>query len=95
MIRKFILVVFSAWAFFTLSGYAFAADGAPVLPPAIGPEHPTVEHIKGDDGLYHQTWFNETFLNLGEDFEDARAEGKRFAVIFEQRGCGYCVKMHN
>lgn len=64
------------------------------LPPAIGPETPRVEPVKGDDGLYHQTWFNNSFLDLREDFEEAKAEGKRFAVVFEQRGCGYCIKMH-
>ncbi len=71
-----------------------SADTAAGLPPAIGPEKPMVEPFKGDDHLYHQTWFNESFLNLREDFEEARREGKRFAVIFEQRGCLYCVKMH-
>lgn len=64
------------------------------LPPAIGPELPLVEPEKGDDALYHQKWFNESFLNLREDFEEAKREGKRFAVIFEQRGCIYCIKMH-
>jgi thioredoxin-related protein len=64
------------------------------LPPAIGPEQPMVEPEKGGDGLYHQTWFNQSFLNLREDFEDAKHEGKRFAVIFEQLGCIYCIKMH-
>jgi thioredoxin-related protein len=64
------------------------------LPPAIGPETPRVEPVKGDDGLYHQTWFNNSFLDMREDFEEAKDEGKRFAVIFEQRGCGYCIKMH-
>ena len=35
------------------------------------------------------------FWDLREDFEEAKREGKRFAVIFEQAGCVYCVKMHN
>jgi thioredoxin-related protein len=73
---------------------ARAAGDVPELPPAIGPETPMVKPVKGDDGLYHQTWFNESFLNMREDFEEARAQGKRLAVIFEQRGCGYCIKMH-
>ena len=29
-----------------------------------------------------------------DDFAEAKAEGKRFAVIFEQRGCPYCTKLH-
>ena len=64
------------------------------LPPASGPEEPRVAPIQRDDKLYHQTWFVNSFLNLREDFADAKAAGKRFAVIFEQRGCAYCVKMH-
>lgn len=71
-----------------------AAETAIKLPPAIGPVEPKVEPFKGDDHLYHQTWFNQSFLNLREDFAEAKREGKRFAVIFEQRGCLYCVKMH-
>ena len=78
----------------TLGHSAFAAEEGPGLPPAIGPEKPLVKPIKGDDGLFHQTWFKESFLDLREDFEEARAEGKRFAVVFEQRGCIYCIKMH-
>ena len=36
----------------------------------------------------------DTFKDLREDLEEANAEGKRFAIIFEQRGCIYCTKMH-
>lgn len=75
---------------FTFSGPVRADD----LPPPIGPTEPRVEPIQGDDRLYHQSWFVESFLNLGEDFVDAARRNKRFAVIFEQRGCGYCIKMH-
>lgn len=50
--------------------------------------------VKGDDGLYHQPWFLEGFLDLREDHAEAGAKGRRFAVIFEQRGCIYCTKMH-
>ncbi len=48
----------------------------------------------GDDGLHKTDWMRETFLDLREDLADATAEGKRLAVIFEQRGCIYCTKMH-
>ncbi|PWR02250.1 thioredoxin [Meridianimarinicoccus roseus] len=48
----------------------------------------------GDDGLHKAAWMRETFLDLREDLEDANAEGKRLAIIFEQRGCIYCEKMH-
>ena len=64
------------------------------LPPAVGPVAPRVEPTKEEDGLYHQSWFQLSFLNLKDDFAEAKAAGKRFAVIFEQRGCPYCIKLH-
>lgn len=48
----------------------------------------------GDDGLHKTDWMRDTFLDLRDDLADANAEGKRLAVIFEQRGCIYCTKMH-
>ena len=64
------------------------------LPPPTGPALPRVEPQRGEDGLFHQSWFQLSFLNLREDFAEAKAAGKRFAVIFEQRGCPYCAKLH-
>src|SRR5258705_9170201 len=72
---------------------AHAADPAG-LPPPVGPVAPRVEPIMEPDGLYHQSWFQLSFLNLRDDFAEAKAAGKRFAVIFEQRGCPYCIKLH-
>ena len=71
------------------------ALSAEKLPPAIGASEPLAKPEKQDDGLYHQPWFVESFLDLKEDFKEAKAAGKRLAVIFEQRGCIYCTKMHN
>ncbi len=84
------------WFAFATSASVLAAEPAPArsLPPAMGPTEPKVTPTLGDDGLYHQSWFNQTFLDLREDFEEAKSQGKRFAVIFEQRGCSYCTKMH-
>jgi thioredoxin-related protein len=48
----------------------------------------------GDDGLHKPTWLRETFKDLREDLAEANAEGKRLMVIWEQRGCIYCTKMH-
>jgi thioredoxin-related protein len=48
----------------------------------------------GASGMYTQTWFLESFLDLGEDLREARAGGKRFAIIWEQRGCAYCRETH-
>nr|PZN81013.1 MAG: thioredoxin [Pseudomonadota bacterium] len=70
------------------------AAAAEPLPPPSGPEEPRVVPKLGEDGLYHQDWFVQSFLNLREDHAEAKAAGKRFAVFFEQRGCIYCAKMH-
>jgi thioredoxin-related protein len=72
---------------------AHAAD--PRLPPLTGPAMPRVAPLQTDDGLYHQSWFQLSFLDLREDFADAKAAGKRLAVLFEQRGCVYCASLHN
>ncbi|WP_420567948.1 thioredoxin family protein [Thalassovita sp.] len=48
----------------------------------------------GDDGLHKEPWMRDTFKDLREDLAEANAEGKRFAVMIEQRGCIYCRKMH-
>lgn len=53
------------------------------------------ETTMGDDGLHKTDWMRDTFRDMAEDLEEATAEGKRFAIIFEQRGCIYCTKMHN
>lgn len=47
-----------------------------------------------DDGLHVQPWFMDTFLELTDDLAEASAQGKNFAVFFEQRGCPYCREMH-
>ena len=51
-------------------------------------------HKINDDGLHVQDWFINSFMDLREDFTDARNKGKRFAVFFEQKGCPYCAEMH-
>ncbi|MAW86310.1 MAG: thioredoxin [Phyllobacteriaceae bacterium] len=48
----------------------------------------------GDDGLHKQAWFANTFRDVAEDMEAAAADGKRLAIVFEQRGCIYCRAMH-
>ncbi|MDV7340912.1 thioredoxin family protein [Terasakiella sp. A23] len=47
-----------------------------------------------DFGLYHQDWFLESFLDMSEDFQAAKDEGKRFVIIWEQKGCPYCKDLH-
>ncbi len=48
----------------------------------------------GEDGLHKQPWFSVTFKDLREDLGAASEQGKRLAIIIEQRGCIYCRKMH-
>jgi thioredoxin-related protein len=48
----------------------------------------------GDDGLHKQDWFALTFKDVAEDIRAAADEGKHLAIVFEQRGCVYCRKMH-
>ena len=48
----------------------------------------------GEDGLHKQPWFAVTFKDMAEDLADAADQGKRLAVIFEQRGCIYCARLH-
>lgn len=54
----------------------------------------SIKSTLGDDGLYHQSWFLSSFLDLKEDLAEAQAEGKRFVVLWEQKGCPYCRDMH-
>lgn len=48
----------------------------------------------GDDGLHKQDWFTLTFRDIAEDIADAKDQGKRVVMIFEQRGCIYCREVH-
>jgi thioredoxin-related protein len=48
----------------------------------------------GEDGLHKPDWLVETFRDMRDDLEDAAAQGKRLLVMFEQRGCIYCTRMH-
>jgi thioredoxin-related protein len=50
--------------------------------------------ILTDDGLYRQPWFLESFLELADDLEAATQNGRRFAIIWELRGCPYCKDTH-
>lgn len=55
---------------------------------------PAIAAEMGDDGLHKTAWMRDTFKDLREDLAEATAEGKRLAVIIEQRGCIYCTRMH-
>ena len=67
-----------------------AASSAAASMPRARAEGP----ILTDDGLYKEPWFLESFLDLADDLEGARKEGKRFAVMWELKGCPYCKETH-
>jgi thioredoxin-related protein len=48
----------------------------------------------GDDGLHKQPWFQQTFLELADDVQEAADEGKFLVVLIEQAGCPYCRELH-
>jgi thioredoxin-related protein len=50
--------------------------------------------ILTDDGLYKEPWFLESFLDLADDLDGARKEGKRFVIMWELKGCPYCKETH-
>src|SRR5512132_4220554 len=50
--------------------------------------------VLAEDGLYRQPWFLESFLELGDDLQGAAHAGKRFAIMWELRGCPYCRETH-
>jgi thioredoxin-related protein len=52
------------------------------------------EAILSDDGLYRQPWFLESFLELADDLVAAAQNAKRFAVMWELKGCPYCKETH-
>jgi len=71
---------------FLIGGASFAAF--------VGVRARAETPVLTDDGLYKQPWFLESFLDLADDLESARKEGKRFAVMWELKGCPYCKETH-
>jgi thioredoxin-related protein len=53
-----------------------------------------IEPAQLDDGRYTQPWFLTSFLVLQDDLADSAAQGKRLALLWDQRGCPYCKEMH-
>ena len=52
------------------------------------------EAVMTDDGFYREPWFLESFLELADDLAAAAANKKRFAIMWELRGCPYCRETH-
>jgi len=47
-----------------------------------------------DNGRYTQNWFLDSFLELPDDLRESTENGKRLAIIWEQKGCPYCRETH-
>src|ERR1051325_9895812 len=69
-----------------LAGAALAASSAA---PRL-----RAEPVLAEDGLYRQPWFMDSFLELADDLLSAAKSGKRFAILWELRGCPYCRETH-
>ncbi|WP_455372537.1 thioredoxin family protein [Limibacillus halophilus] len=50
--------------------------------------------ILTEDGLYKQSWFLDSFLELQDDLETSASNGKRLAIMWELKGCPYCKETH-
>jgi thioredoxin-related protein len=68
--------------------------GAAALGGGVHAGRSLAEPLLTDDGLYTQPWFLESFLILAEDVDGATARAKRFAVMWDLKGCPYCKKTH-
>ncbi|WP_435539708.1 SoxW family protein [Azospirillum sp. ST 5-10] len=76
-------------------GFASAALALCVLAPArAGRAEAVTTAVTTADGLYTQPWFLQSFLTLADDLAEATAAGKRFVIVWEQRGCSYCRDLH-
>jgi thioredoxin-related protein len=73
---------------------AFVFMAALALGAAARAADPPKEPALGENGLYVQPWFLQSFLDLREDLDEAASKGKRFAIIWEQKGCPYCKETH-
>jgi len=71
-----------------LAGSAAGGFGLLHAPPVSG------EALLTEDGLYRQPWFLESLLELADDLTAASAKKKRFAIMWELRGCPYCKETH-
>jgi thiol-disulfide isomerase/thioredoxin len=56
--------------------------------------HARAEPVPGEDGLYSEPWFLQSFLAMPVDLAAADAEDKRYAIMWELRGCPYCKETH-
>ncbi len=61
---------------------------------ALADETKVAGPVLGDDGLYHQDWFLDSFLELKDDLVETTEKNKRLAIFWELKGCPYCKETH-
>lgn len=71
--------------------HVLAAIGGLFLAPA---RRAAAEAMLTEDGLYRQPWFLESLLELADDLNAAAGAKKRFAIMWELKGCPYCRETH-
>lgn len=54
----------------------------------------TEDVAKGANGLYVQPWFEDSFLDLNDELNEASANNQQLVLIYEQSGCPYCKELH-
>lgn len=78
------LRIFFLMCLLAVGSLSARAEEQLVLPP----------HTIYENGHFTETWFLDSFLDLREDALEAQNTGKGLVVIWEQRGCPGCRKMH-
>lgn len=76
--------------FIALAG-ATATSGWP-MPAGAAPSG--AAPVPDESGLYQLPWFLDSFLDLTEDLAQAKADGKRFVILWGLKGCPYCRELH-
>jgi thioredoxin-related protein len=75
-------------------GLLFGAISGAIAFPGARAAEPAKEPEMTAEGLHYQPWFIESFLELPDDLAAANQNGKRFAIMWELRGCPYCRETH-
>jgi thioredoxin-related protein len=65
------------------------------VPLRADPNRPTLPMPElGADGLYAQVWLYKSSLDLRADLKASEKAGRRLAILWDQKDCGYCKTMH-
>lgn len=77
----------------SLRSLLFLSIGLAYASLAVGAESPERGTITG--GVVHAApdWFKESFLEIGDDVDEATAEGKHVLLFFQLNACPYCDRM--